>query len=294
MGALNFAMNFTQLWQWLVQPWQYEFMVRAIAVSALVGIVCAMLSCYMILKGWALMGDAVSHSVLPGVVLSYALNLPYAIGAFVFGLGSVFLIGLIQQQTRIKEDTVIGLVFTGFFAIGLILVSKTPSSVPLTHILFGNPLGIPNAELWQTAIISTVTIISILLFRKDLMLFCFDQIHAKSIGLPINFLYYLLLTLLSLTIVAALQTVGIVLVISLLITPAASAYLLCDRFDRMMLIAVTVGLCASILGTYISFYLDVPTGGMIVVLQTLFFLFTFIFAPKHGWLARLNPPNTGL
>jgi len=284
----------TELWQWLVQPLQYEFMVKAIAVSALVGVVCAMLSCYMILKGWALMGDAVSHSVLPGVVLSYALGLPYAIGAFVFGLGSVFLIGLIQRQSRIKEDTAIGLVFTGFFAAGLILVSKTPSSVPLTHILFGNPLGIPNAELWQTMIASVITIMGILLFRKDLMLFCFDPIHAKSIGLPTNFLYYLLLTLLSLTIVAALQTVGIVLVIAQLITPAATAYLLCDRFDRMMLIAVIVSLFASILGTYISFHLDVSTGGTIVVLQTLLFLSAFIFAPKHGLLARHNAPKARL
>jgi len=284
----------TELWQWLVQPLQYEFMVKAIAVSALVGVVCAMLSCYMILKGWALMGDAVSHSVLPGVVLSYALGLPYAIGAFVFGLGSVFLIGLIQRQSRIKEDTAIGLVFTGFFAAGLILVSKTPSSVPLTHILFGNPLGIPNAELWQTMIASVITIMGILLFRKDLMLFCFDPIHAKSIGLPTNFLYYLLLTLLSLTIVAALQTVGIVLVIAQLITPAATAYLLCDRFDRMMLIAVIVSLFASILGTYISFHLNVSTGGTIVVLQTLLFLSAFIFAPKHGLLARHNAPKARL
>ncbi len=282
------------LWQWLVQPLQYEFMVKAIAVSALVGTACAMLSCYMILKGWALMGDAVSHAVLPGVVLAYALRLPYAIGAFVFGAGAVFLIGLIQQQTRIKEDTAIGLVFTGFFAVGLILVSKTPSAVPLTHILFGNPLGIPNAELWQTIITSVVTIIGILLFRKDLMLFCFDPIHAKSIGLPTNFLYYLLLTLLSLTVVAALQTVGIVLVISQLITPAATAYLLSDRFDWMMIIAVIISLCASLCGTYISFYLDISTGGTIVTAQTLLFFVAFIFAPKHGLVARYRAVKTRL
>ncbi len=282
------------LWQWVVQPLQYEFMVRAIAVSALVGIACAMLSCYMILKGWALMGDAVSHAVLPGVVLAYALRLPYAIGAFVFGAGAVFLIGLIQRQSRIKEDTAIGLVFTGFFAVGLILVSKTPSTVPLTHILFGNPLGIPNAELWQTIITSVVTIICTLLFRKDLMLFCFDPIHAKSIGLPTNFLYYLLLTLLSLTIVAALQTVGIVLVISQLITPAATAYLLSDRFDWMMIIAVIISLCASLCGTYISFYLDISTGGTIVTAQTLLFFMAFIFAPKHGLVARYRAVKTGL
>ncbi len=287
-------MFFTSLWQWLVEPLQYEFMLKAIAVSALVGTACAMLSCYMILKGWALMGDAVSHSVLPGVVLSYILNLPYAVGAFVFGLGSVFLIGLIQRQSRIKEDTAIGLVFTGFFAFGLILVSKTPSSIALTHILFGNPLGIPNAELWQAVITSVISIVGILLFHKDLMLFCFDPIHAKSIGLPTNFLYYLLLTLLSLTIVAALQTVGIVLVIAQLITPAATAYLLCDRFNKMMLIAVLVSILASIWGTYISFHLDVSTGGTIVVLQTLLFLSAFIFAPKHGLLARHRASQTGL
>jgi manganese transport system permease protein len=272
--------------EWLLAPLQFEFMVRAILVSGVVGGVCAMLSCYMILKGWALMGDAVSHAVLPGVVLAYALNLPYAIGAFGFGMGSVFLIGFIQQQSRIKEDTAIGLVFTGFFALGLILVSKVPSNVDLSHILFGNPLGVPDAELLQTLIASAITIVVIGLLRKDLMLFCFDPIHASSIGLNTAFLYYLLLTLLSLTIVAALQTVGVVLVIAMLITPGATAYLWCDRFDKMMLIAVTIGIVGSVVGTYISYYLDASTGGCIVVLQTILFLLSLVFAPKHGLIAR--------
>lgn len=275
---------------WLLEPLQHAFMVKALGVSALVGSVCAVLSCFLTLKGWALMGDAVSHAVLPGVVLAYWLGLPFALGAFIFGLMAVTLIGFIQQQTRVKEDTVIGLVFTGFFALGLVLLSKTASSVDLMHILFGNVLGISDRDLWQTVIVSLITLITIALLHRDLILFCFDPTHARTIGLNTTLLYYLLLALLSLTTVAALQTVGIILVVAMLITPGATAYLLSDRFGVMVLIALGVGGLGSLLGTYISYYLDASTGGCIVVLQTVIFLLAMIFAPKHGLLAKARSP----
>ncbi|MDM9383628.1 metal ABC transporter permease [Chlorogloeopsis sp. ULAP01] len=272
--------------QWFTAPLQHEFMVKAILISALVGVVCSVLSCYMTLKGWALMGDAVSHAVMPGVVIAYVLKIPFAVGAFVFGVSSVIAIGFIKAKTRIKEDTVIGLVFTGFFALGLVLVSKTPSSVDLTHILFGNVLGISDSDIIQTAIISVITLVAIAILRKDLLLFCFDPTHARSIGLNTGTLYYILLSLLSLTAVAGLQTVGIILVVAMLVTPGATAYLLTDRFDHMMLIAIASGVFSSIMGTYISYHIDGATGGCIVVLQTLLFVMAMIFAPKHGLLVR--------
>ncbi len=232
------------------------------------------------------MGDAVSHAVMPGVVVAYILNIPFAIGAFVFGVGSVMAIGFIKAKTRIKEDTVIGLVFTGFFALGLVLVSKVKSSVDLTHILFGNVLGISDADILQTVIISAITLIAIAVLRKDLLLFCFDSTHARSIGLNTTFLYYVLLSLLSLTAVAGLQTVGIILVVAMLVTPGATAYLLSDRFEAMMWIAMASGVFSSVMGTYISYYIDGATGGCIVVLQTVLFVLALIFAPKHGLLKQ--------
>jgi manganese transport system permease protein len=272
--------------EWFTVPLQHEFMVKAILVSAVVGIVCSALSCYMTLKGWALMGDAVSHAVMPGVVIAYVLNIPFAVGAFVFGVGSVVAIGFIKANTRIKEDTVIGLVFTGFFALGLVLVSKVKSSIDLTHILFGNVLGISDADITQTVIIAIITLVTLAILRKDLILFCFDATHARSIGLNTTFLYYVLLSLLSLTAVAGLQTVGIILVVAMLVTPGATAYLLSDRFDHMMLIAMSSGVFSSVMGTYISYHIDGSTGGCIVVLQTFLFIMAMIFAPKHGLLVR--------
>jgi manganese transport system permease protein len=272
--------------QWFAAPLQHEFMLKAILVSALVGLVCAALSCYMTLKGWALMGDAVSHAVMPGVVIAYVLNIPLAVGAFVFGVGSVVAIGFIKSKTRVKEDTVIGLVFTGFFALGLVLVSKVRSSIDLTHILFGNVLGISDGDIAQTLMISVVTLVTLAILRKDLILFCFDATHARSIGINITFLYYVLLSLLSLTAVAGLQTVGIILVVAMLVTPGATAYLLSDRFDHMMLIAMASGVFSSVMGTYISYHIDGSTGGCIVVLQTLLFVAAMFFAPKHGLWVR--------
>jgi manganese transport system permease protein len=272
--------------QLALAPYQYEFMVKATLVSALIGVVCAILSCFVILKGWSLMGDAVSHSVLPGVVLAYILNIPFAVGAFVFGLGSVVAIGFIKSRTRIKEDTVIGVVFTTLFALGIVLMSRVSSSVHLSHILFGDILGISDGDIIQTIIIGGFALVSVLVLRRDLLLFCFDPTHARSIGLNTTFLYYALLTVLALTIVAALQAVGIILVVAMLVTPGATAYLLSDKFDRMMWIAVLSSVLSCVLGTYASYFIDGATGGCIVVLQGLFFIAAFIFAPKHGMLAK--------
>jgi len=269
---------------WVLEPLTHEFMRRALMVSALVGGVCGLLSCYMTLKGWALMGDAVSHAVMPGVVVAYALGLPFSIGAFVFGVGSVALIGFVKQKSRIKEDTVIGLVFTGFFALGLVLVSKIKSNIDLMHILFGSPLGISYSDIKQTLIISALVVAVLLLFRRDLMLYCFDATHARSIGINTGLLHYLLLSVLSLAAVAGLQTVGIILVVAMLITPGATAYLLTDRFDRMTFLAVLSSCISSIIGVYVSFWYDIETGGSIVLVQTFIFLLAFFFAPRYGIL----------
>jgi manganese transport system permease protein len=273
---------------WLTEPLQHAFMQRALLVSMVVASVCGLLSCYMTLKGWALMGDAVSHAVMPGVVIAYALNLPFALGAFVFGVGSVAVIGYIKQMTRIKEDTVIGLVFTGFFAFGLILVSKVRSSIDLTHILFGNVLGISPADIQQTLWICGLVLAVLLLLRRDLILFCFDPTHARSIGIHTGVLHYLLLAVLSLAAVAGLQTVGIILVVAMLVTPGATAHLLTDRFDRMTWIAVGSAVLSSVVGIYWSYWLDASTGGCIVVVQTCLFLASFLFAPRHGLVAQLR------
>ncbi len=259
-------------------------MVRALLISATVGGVCGLLSCYMTLKGWALMGDAVSHSVLPGVILAYAIGLPFSVGAFVFGVGSVAMIGFVKQKSRIKEDTVIGLVFTGFFALGLVLVSKTRSNIDLTHILFGNVLGISIADIQQTLLISGLVTAVLLLFRRDLLLFCFDPTHARSIGINTGVLHYLLLSILSLAAVAGLQTVGIILVVAMLVTPGATAYLLTDRFDRMSWLAIGSSILSSLLGVYTSYWTDSSPAGCIVLVQTGLFVIAFLFAPKHGIL----------
>ncbi len=274
------------LLDWLIEPLQYGFLVRAIWVSAFVGLVCAVLSCYITLKGWSLMGDAVSHAVVPGVVVAYALNIPFAIGAFVFGFGATVAIGYIKSKTRLKEDAVIGVVFTGFFAFGLVLVTKIPSNIDLFHILFGNVLGISQQDIIQTLIAGTAALAIISIRRKDLLLFCFDPNHAKAIGLNTQFMYYTLLSVLAMTIVTALQTAGIILVIAMLVTPGSTAYLLSDRFDRMLWIAIATSVFSCVGGTYLSYYFDVSTGGAIVVLMTVLFILAMVFAPKYGILAQ--------
>ena len=270
----------------LLAPLGYDFMLRALLVSSLVGAVCAVLSCFITLKGWSLMGDAVSHAVLPGVVLAYLLNLPFVVGAFAFGLLSVGAIGFIQSRSRVKEDTVIGVVFTALFSLGLVMISRVSSDVHLSHILVGDVLGISQDELWQTVIAGAVALGAILLLRRDLLLYVFDATHARSIGLNTGLLYGALLVILALTIVSALQTVGVILVVAMLITPGATAYLLTDRFSRMLILAVTAGVLSSLIGTYASYFLDGATGACIVLTQSVLFGLAFLFAPKHGQIAR--------
>ncbi len=274
--------SFLTLDSLITDPLTHDFMRKALLMSSLVAAVCGFLSSYLTLKGWALMGDAVSHSVMPGVVVAYALGLPFSLGAFIFGVGSVALIGFIKQKSRVKEDTVIGLVFTGFFALGIVLVSKIKSNIDLHSILFGSPLGISLSDVKQTIIISLLVVILLSIFRKDLMLYCFDPRHAKTVGINVLFLHYLLLTCLSLAAVVGLQSVGIILVVAMLITPGATAYLLTDKFDNMTIISVLSAIISSLIGIYISFWFDLETGGSIVLAQTFIFLFAFLFAPRYG------------
>ena len=273
---------FSSINSFVTDPLTHDFMRKALFMSSLVAAVCGFLSSYLTLKGWALMGDAVSHSVMPGVVVAYALGLPFSLGAFIFGVGSVALIGFVKQKSRVKEDTVIGLVFTGFFALGIVLVSKIKSNIDLHSILFGSPLGISLSDVKQTVLISLLVVILLSVFRKDLMLYCFDPRHAKTVGLNVHFLHYLLLTCLSLAAVVGLQTVGIILVVAMLITPGATAYLLTDQFDNMTIISVLSAIISSVIGIYCSFWLDLETGGSIVLAQTFIFLFAFLFAPRYG------------
>ena len=266
----------------LLTPLEYDYMLKAIAVSGLIGGVCAFLSCFITLKGWSLMGDALSHSVVPGVAVAYALGWPFAAGAFGTGLLAAAGMAFVKTKTRLREDAVIGVVFTAFFALGLFLISIRPSSVDLRTIVFGNILGISDPDIVQVAIISAVTLAVLGLKWRDLRLFCFDANQARAIGLNVTVLHYLLLTLLSATAVAALQTVGACLVVAMLVTPGATAYLLTDRFERMIGLATAMGVGTSLAGAYASYFFDGSTGGCIVTLQSLLFILALIFAPKHG------------
>jgi ABC-type Mn2+/Zn2+ transport system permease subunit len=269
---------------WL-SPFDYDFMLAAFALSALVGAVCAVLSCFLVLKGWSLMGDAISHAVLPGVVLAYVAGVPLAIGAFCSGLFCAIGTGFIKTNSRLKEDTVMGVVFTGMFALGLVVFTKVESDQHLNHILFGSLLGLPHAQIIQTAIIGGATLLITLGLRKDLLLFCFDPGHARSVGLNTNLLNYTLLSLLALTIVASLQAVGIILVIAMLVTPGCVGFLLADRFGRMMLVAVGTAVFSCLAGVYVSFFINGSTGSCIVLVQSLIFVLALVFAPKRGLLA---------
>ncbi len=270
--------------RWL-EPFQYPFMVDAMIVGVAVGAVCAVLSCYLVLKGWSLMGDAISHAVLPGIVIAYAIGLPLAVGAFASGLLCAVLTGYIKANSRVKEDTVMGVVFTGLFAFGLVLFTKVPSDLHLDHILFGNILGLGPGDLRDTLIVAGITLGVVLVLRRDLLLYCFDPGHARTIGLPTGVLYYLLLSLLAMTIVVSLKAVGIILVIAMLVTPGCVAYLLTDRFHRMLGIATACAVGSSVVGVYVSFFLNASTGACIVLLQGLVFLVALALAPKHGLLA---------
>ena len=270
----------------LAIPFHYDYMLKAMWVSALIGGVCGFLSCFVTLKGWSLMGDALSHSVVPGVAVAYQLDWPFAAGAFVTGLLAALGMGFVKTKTRLREDAVIGIVFTTFFAAGLLLISLFPSTVSLKTIIFGNILGIAGPDVLQVVLISAVTLAVLGLKWKDLVLFCFDPNQARAIGLDVRLLHLTLLTLLAATAVAALQTVGACLVVAMLVTPGATAHLLTDRFARMLWLAAGMGVFTSFTGAYASYFLDGSTGGCIVLLQTLLFLAALVFGPKHGMLAN--------
>jgi hypothetical protein len=269
----------------LLEPFQFPFMVDAMIVGVAVGAVCAVLSCYLVLKGWSLMGDAISHAVLPGIVIAYAVRLPLAVGAFASGLLCAVLTGFIKANSRVKEDTVMGVVFTGMFAFGLVIFTKVKSDLHLDHILFGNILGLAPGDLRDTLIVAGGTLAVVLALRRDLLLYCFDSGHARTIGLRTDVLYYLLLSLLAMTVVVSLKAVGIILVVAMLVTPGCIAYLLTDRFNRMMVIAVASATGSSVGGVYLSFFSDASPGACIVLLQAGIFLAALVFAPKHGLLA---------
>lgn len=256
---------------WLTDPFTYEFMQRSLLVTVVASIVCALLSCWLVLIGWSLLGDAVSHAVLPGVVLSYIVGIPFAAGALVFGFGAVALIGAVRDTTRLKEDAVIGVVFTTLFAIGLVLVSVTPSHIDLSHILFGNLLGVTDADIWQVVVLGALTTAVLVVKRRDLTLLAFDPVHAHAIGLSPRRLRALLLAALAITVVVALQAVGVILVVAMVITPGATAFLLTDRISRMLVVAPAVAAVCAVAGMYASYYLDASSAGMIVLMQGLAF-----------------------
>lgn len=269
---------------WL-EPFQYSYMLNAIWVSALVGAVCAFLSCFLMLKGWSLIGDALSHSIVPGVAGAYMLGLPFALGAFLAGGLAGITMLFLNQRTGLKEDAIIGLIFTSFFGLGLFMVSISPTSVDIQTIILGNILAISPSDIIQLALIGGISLLVLTLKWKDLMVAFFDEAHARSIGLRPDRLRLLFFTLLAACTVAALQTVGAFLVIAMVVTPGATAYLLTDRFPRLLVTAVSIGAATSALGAYASYFLNGATGGVIVCLQTLIFALAFFFAPKHGMLA---------
>lgn len=269
-----------------VEPLSYDFMQRALIVAILVGAVSAVLSCFLVLKGWSLMGDAISHAVLPGIVIAYVIGLPIAIGAFVAGLFAAVSTGYLKDNSRIKEDTAMGIVFTGMFAVGLVLFSRIETDQHLSHILFGDMLGVTWQDLIETAVIALGTLLIVLAKRRDFLLYAFDPQHARAIGLPVKLLHYGLLALLSITIVASLKAVGIILVVAMLIAPGAIGFLLAKRFEAMLAIAMTVAIGSGILGTLISFAINGATGPCIVLIQTGVFLLALLFAPSGGLLRR--------
>ena len=269
----------------LLLPFQYGYMTNAMWVSALVGGVCAFLSVYLMLKGWSLIGDALSHSIVPGVAGAYMLGLPFALGAFVAGGLAAGAMLFLNQRSGLKEDAIIGMIFTSFFGLGLFMVSISPMSVSVQTITMGNILAITPEDTLQLALIGFVSLAVLLAKWKDLMVTFFDENHARSIGINTGLMKVVFFTLLSACCVAALQTVGAFLVIAMVVTPGATAYLLTDRFPSLLMLSVAIGSITSFVGAYLSFFLDGATGGLIVTLQTLIFLVAFVFAPKHGYLS---------
>lgn len=277
----------------LLEPFTYGYMLKAIWVSALVGGTCAFMSAYLIMKGWSLMGDALAHSIVPGVALAYLLALPYVVGAFFAGLLVALSMNFVRQKTKLREDAVIGLVFTSFFAVGLLLVSVNPVAVNIQSVILGNILAIDDGDALQVVVIAAVCLVAMTLKWKDLMAVFFDESHARAVCLPVNALKIMFFTLLSAATVAALQTVGACLVIAMVVTPGATAYLLTNRFGLMIVIAIAMGVVTSASGAYLSYFLDANTGGLIVTMQTALFLLAFLCAPRYGLLRARRAMRQG-
>ena len=265
----------------LLAPFQFEFMINALIISVLVAIPMALLSCFLVLKGWSLMGDAISHAVFPGVVIAYIVGFPYAIGAFVAGMFCAIATGFLKENSRIKQDTVMGIVFSGMFGFGLVLYVKIRSDVHLDHILFGDMLGVSWADIGQAALIAGLTAAVIGIKWKDFLLHAFDPAQARAVGLRVNLLHYGLLSLISLTIVGALQAVGIIMAVAMLIAPGAIAFLLTRRFSTMLVLSVAIGVVGSFLGVYLSFFIDSAPAPTIVLLLSIAFIVAFIHASRR-------------
>jgi manganese/iron transport system permease protein len=270
-------------------PLAYDFMQRALLVALLTGSVCAFLSCYLVLKGWSLMGDAVSHAVLPGIVGAYALGLPLSLGAFAAGLSCAFATGYLKNNSRVKEDAVMAIVFSGLFALGLVMFVKIETDQHLTHVLFGNMLGVTWRDVVETALIALPTVAVLTVKRRDLLLWCFDPAHARTIGLPVSLLHAGLLALLALTIVASLKAVGIILVVAMLIAPGAIAFLLARRFETMLVVALCSAVFSCVFGTLLSFHIDAASGPTIVVTQAGLFVLALIWRALGKRQGRTDP-----
>lgn len=266
----------------IIEPLSYDFMQRALLMSVLIGVVCSIFSCFLILKGWSLMGDAVSHAVLPGLALAYVAGIPMAIGAFIAGLFCALATGFLKENSRVKEDAVMGIVFSGMFALGLVLLTRIETDVHILHVLFGNVLGISARDMTEAGVIALLTSLVMLVKRRDLMLYCFDPSHAAAIGLPVKTLHFGLLILLSLTIVSALKAAGIILVIAMLIAPGAIAFLSARTFDRMLLVAVGVSVFSCVAGTIVSYHIDAATAPLIVVIQAVIFIIALMLNRSAG------------
>lgn len=271
---------------WLTEPFTYEFMRQALAISLLISAAAGTLSCLLVLKGWSLMGDAISHAVLPGIVLAYLAGLPLVVGAFIAGLVCALATGFITENSRVKPDTVMGVIFSGMFGMGVVMYTSIQTEVHLDHILFGDMLGVGWADVAETAVISTIALGLIVAKRRDLLLFAFDAQHARAIGLPVRLLHYGLLAIISLVVVGALKAVGLILAIALLIGPGAIAHLLTDRFDRMLAVSILTAMLAAFAGLWLSFWIGSAPAPSIVTVMTGLFVLAFLFAPKHGLLTR--------
>lgn len=266
------------MFDWFFEPLQFAFMQNALITALIVSTICALLSCYLVLKGWSLMGDAISHAVLPGIVLAYLVGIPLAIGAFLSGIFCAFGVGYLKENSRIKEDTAMGIVFSGMFAIGLVMFTKIQTEQHLTHILFGNVLGVSNTELMQTAVISAIVFLVILLKRRDLLLYCFDTSHTRVAGLSPKVLHYSLLILTALTIVSTMQVVGVILVVAMLIAPGITALTLTKSFDKMLWVAVITSVISSLMGVILSYHFDASTGACIILLQAAIFVLALTYS----------------